>query len=646
MDHFNRSFSKNNNNNVSHPASGTGGPSVKDEREGCRSLICDANGIIIAEMVYRCMICSAVADSIADAKIHYHNNHIDNDVENGGSCSDPLMFPDEELSMDLSSEEEDHLPHSFATTPAIGTSSGRSGAGQHHHHHQHHNHNSSDSMTNMVGYRNDEDFKPSGTSGGRKKISRKPVASDPIPSKNNSVPSLMLSTSATPFLSHLFRVDNGTNACNEQTDKRQHKERRAVNAIKHSYPVVDCLELEPPVATACCQLPRRRRSLSHSRSCSPLRAACCSTLPSACSELLGACGCVCVFLLNLLIDLRDPFLCPPSQTDVKIQTSGTNGTCTIKSGYITCPVCSCTKFYTTLQRRYGQFSCVGCYRFFKEFFVKPKRYGCPNLGSCPLDVRTKCKGCWIKKCIDTYSVDEQRKSLLMAHRPVKKAAAGKSPTTRQQQHHHHQQQQTAGHSHVNNSISSPVNDSSNENIEPDHDGLDEEEEDGGDVHGSGEHEPHYHSVPPEAKKIKTEPDLTESTLNGADEDEENNSLEDGEDFPADETENEGSSLLLPASAAAAAAVSFESSMLEAAAAAAAVTPPASRSGKTPPRRKTSGRIKNWCCLKCANCLADDCGKCINCLDRPKFGGPFIRKQRCLYKKCLMKTKPIPNNASF
>lgn len=77
----------------------------------------------------------------------------------------------------------------------------------------------------------------------------------------------------------------------------------------------------------------------------------------------------------------------------------------------------------------------------------------------------------------------------------------------------------------------------------------------------------------------------------------------------------------------------------AAAAAAAATAAVSQ-----PRRKTSGRIKNWCCLKCANCLADDCGKCINCLDRPKFGGPFIRKQRCLYKKCLMKTKPISSSS--
>ena len=58
--------------------------------------------------------------------------------------------------------------------------------------------------------------------------------------------------------------------------------------------------------------------------------------------------------------------------------------------------------------------------------------------------------------------------------------------------------------------------------------------------------------------------------------------------------------------------------------------------KTRIERRSKARVKNWCCLKCANCLADDCGKCINCLDRPKFGGPFIRKQRCVNKKCLEK----------
>lgn len=63
--------------------------------------------------------------------------------------------------------------------------------------------------------------------------------------------------------------------------------------------------------------------------------------------------------------------------------------------------------------------------------------------------------------------------------------------------------------------------------------------------------------------------------------------------------------------------------------------------KTRIERRSKARVKNWCCLKCANCLADDCGKCINCLDRPKFGGPFIRKQRCVNKKCLEKIHSDP-----
>ena len=43
---------------------------------GCRSLICDSNGIIIAEMVYRCMVCANISDSIADAQRHYQLKHI------------------------------------------------------------------------------------------------------------------------------------------------------------------------------------------------------------------------------------------------------------------------------------------------------------------------------------------------------------------------------------------------------------------------------------------------------------------------------------------------------------------------------------------------------------------------------------------
>ena len=41
------------------------------------------------------------------------------------------------------------------------------------------------------------------------------------------------------------------------------------------------------------------------------------------------------------------------------------------------------------------------------------------------------------------------------------------------------------------------------------------------------------------------------------------------------------------------------------------------------------------CKKCDNCLVKDCRKCIFCMDKPKYKGPNIMKQRCKGKeKCL------------
>ena len=51
------------------------------ETQKCRSLVCDSTGIIIAEMVYRCMICNSVTDSITEAKAHYQLNHMEEDEE-------------------------------------------------------------------------------------------------------------------------------------------------------------------------------------------------------------------------------------------------------------------------------------------------------------------------------------------------------------------------------------------------------------------------------------------------------------------------------------------------------------------------------------------------------------------------------------
>ncbi|KAF7657242.1 hypothetical protein LDENG_00029890 [Lucifuga dentata] len=40
------------------------------------------------------------------------------------------------------------------------------------------------------------------------------------------------------------------------------------------------------------------------------------------------------------------------------------------------------------------------------------------------------------------------------------------------------------------------------------------------------------------------------------------------------------------------------------------------------------------CGVCKGCNhEDDCGRCINCLDKPKFGGPNTKRQCCVYKRC-------------
>ncbi|KAJ3597705.1 hypothetical protein NHX12_001222 [Muraenolepis orangiensis] len=40
------------------------------------------------------------------------------------------------------------------------------------------------------------------------------------------------------------------------------------------------------------------------------------------------------------------------------------------------------------------------------------------------------------------------------------------------------------------------------------------------------------------------------------------------------------------------------------------------------------------CGVCKGCHhEDDCGKCMNCLDKPKFGGPNTKRQCCVYKRC-------------
>ncbi|KAM4550681.1 histone-lysine N-methyltransferase 2B [Fundulus diaphanus] len=54
-----------------------------------------------------------------------------------------------------------------------------------------------------------------------------------------------------------------------------------------------------------------------------------------------------------------------------------------------------------------------------------------------------------------------------------------------------------------------------------------------------------------------------------------------------------------------------------------------------------GGVRSRRCGVCKGCsIEDDCGECVNCLDKPKFGGRNVKKQCCIYRKCdrIMKAK--------
>ena len=48
------------------------------------------------------------------------------------------------------------------------------------------------------------------------------------------------------------------------------------------------------------------------------------------------------------------------------------------------------------------------------------------------------------------------------------------------------------------------------------------------------------------------------------------------------------------------------------------------------------------CGMCAGCVADDCGECSACRDKPKFGGKGTAKQACSRRRCSNPT--LPNDA--
>lgn len=44
------------------------------------------------------------------------------------------------------------------------------------------------------------------------------------------------------------------------------------------------------------------------------------------------------------------------------------------------------------------------------------------------------------------------------------------------------------------------------------------------------------------------------------------------------------------------------------------------------------RRKHRCGI-CKGCLTKECGKCMACIDKPKFGGKGKQKQCCIHRRC-------------
>lgn len=61
--------------------------------------------------------------------------------------------------------------------------------------------------------------------------------------------------------------------------------------------------------------------------------------------------------------------------------------------------------------------------------------------------------------------------------------------------------------------------------------------------------------------------------------------------------------------------------------------------KPEPEQKRRGRG----CGKCEGCLREDCGTCTFCKDKPKFGGPGTKKQKCALRVCSNFVKKVRMN---
>lgn len=300
-------------------------------------------------------------------------------------------------------------------------------------------------------------------------------------------------------------------------------------------------------------------------------------------------------------------------------TNASNGTpvgSNSKSGFITCAVCNITRWYSCVQRRYGQYTCVTCYRYFRTFLIKPKKYSCPNLGKCPLNVRTRCRACWIRGCIEAFTVDPKRQAVIDANLPLKKmpstptkgsivpfvppdALDDASPTS-----------PTINGNGANGRHSFGDFGEEEEAEEPVDDDFSHMDSSAYDNKIGASHDSSAYGSP---SMLEPEVSLTEADANSDD------AVLDSDHMQEESTSDNNNNRTLPP-------LALVSKMM-----AKSRQPPQQLLPKQhqlvmqslhqqvsrQSENKPVTQKKVWSCGKCDTCIAEDCGQCIYCLDRPK-----------------------------
>ncbi|XP_053200873.1 uncharacterized protein DDB_G0288805-like [Panonychus citri] len=508
-----------------------------DDREGCRSLICDSNGIIVAEMVYRCMICANVVESIAEAQKHYRVKHIGEEIIEPSPLS--------------SSSSTTAAGYTYSHSPSAKFNNSNTNNNNNTNNNSYHNsginnnnlvnhsiHNSNSINSYNHGYNNSSNTSSLGFTGS--------VASTPL--KSSSLSSPPNKDSGSKVSNSLALMMNGDGNQSDEAEDYSFTSQEMPFLFNHHNNNYDYT-------------------------------------PSFISNFDD---------FDPTQFLSQTFTTEP--TSKKSKTESTNGTSSSRGGYVTCAVCNITKFYASVQRRYGQFTCMGCAKFFGRFLMKPRRYYCPNLGTCPLAQSPRCKACLLQACIRTYVIDDKRMKIVNANRPLKRMGPG-------------------GGSLPSDSIESPPSP-----VAPTTGTVT--------LRNSKETIKKESSLLASSNVTDTPEGRSKST---------SLSKDDKLNSPNKRGNNSVNNSCNTISRNSPGKSSVEST--------ASSSTPTSTPKKTNTTNGTNPGRKSAGCRACSGCLAEDCGNCHYCRDKPKFGGANTLKKKCIAKRCLMqgyKIKPSDN----